>query len=187
MNKMLLIVDPQIDFISGSLPVPEAAQKMKKLANFLFVNHGEYKLKVVTADWHPKDHCSFKTNGGQWPEHCVQDTAGAAIEPFLLNVLMRTSGRLEILHKGDQSEREEYSIFQNEYSRARLERLIEEKEITQIDICGIAGDICVLNTLKDGVQKYGSSIFNVLTEFCPSLDGGEAILQAVTTLSVKSN
>ena len=31
MNKMLLLVDPQMDFISGSLPVPQAASKMSGL------------------------------------------------------------------------------------------------------------------------------------------------------------
>lgn len=186
MNTMLLIVDPQIDFISGTLQVPDAAEKIKSLANYVFIHHEKYKVKVVTADWHPLNHCSFKTNGGQWPVHCVQNTDGAAIDPFLLSVLKRTSGRLEILHKGDKPEREEYSVFQNKDSSACLDTIIREKNITQIDICGIAGDICVLNTLKDGIQKYGVSLFNVLTDFCPSLDDGKAISQAIDTLCVKS-
>ena len=64
MNKMLLIVDPQIDFISGTLPVPQAAPKMDALADYVREKAHEYKLKVLTADWHPYDHCSFKENGG---------------------------------------------------------------------------------------------------------------------------
>ena len=35
MNRLLLIVAPQIDFISGSLPVEGAAQAMEGLANYL--------------------------------------------------------------------------------------------------------------------------------------------------------
>ena len=30
-----MIVDPQIDFISGSLPVPDAAEKIKNLADYV--------------------------------------------------------------------------------------------------------------------------------------------------------
>ena len=32
-NSMLLVVDPQLDFISGSLPVPGAAEAMDRLAH----------------------------------------------------------------------------------------------------------------------------------------------------------
>ena len=49
------------------------------------------------------------------------------------------------------------------------------KDMDQVDVCGIAGDICVLNTLKDGIALYGKEKFNVLTDFCPSLDGGKAL------------
>ena len=45
-----------------------------------------------------------------------------------------------------------------------------------VDVCGIAGDVCVLNTLKDGIAIYGRSPqFNVLEEYCPSIDGGTAL------------
>ena len=68
MAKMLLIVDPQIDFINGSLPVPLAAEAMNELASYLKVVSGMYDVKVVSADFHPWNHCSFKENGGEWPE-----------------------------------------------------------------------------------------------------------------------
>ena len=34
---------------------------------------------IFTADWHPANHCSFKRNGGEWNDHCVQFSKGAAI------------------------------------------------------------------------------------------------------------
>ena len=61
--------------------------------------------------------------------------------------------------------------------------LIKKFNIKQIDICGIAGDVCVLNTLKDGIVLYGKEMFNVLEEFSPSLDGGKALKQAMTQLN----
>ena len=35
MNKMLLIVDPQVDFISGTLPVVGGAEAMDGLAEYV--------------------------------------------------------------------------------------------------------------------------------------------------------
>ena len=128
MKKLLLIVDPQIDFISGSLSVGGADEAMKKLGEYIGQHDGEYVLKVVTTDWHPYHHCSFKDQGGPWPAHCVQNTIGAAISEHLVAPLNETKG-----------------------------------------------DFCVLNTLKDGIALYGKEKFNVLTDFCPSLDGGKAL------------
>ena len=50
MNKMLLIVDTQVDFINGSLPVKGPAEAMGALAEYVR-NHGdEYTVKIVTSD-----------------------------------------------------------------------------------------------------------------------------------------
>ena len=116
MNRLLLIVDPQIDFITGTLPVPNAQEKMSALADFIKAHDGDYALKVITTDFHPFFHCSFKAQGGPWPQHCVQDSVGAAIFQPLLEAVYLTQGDVHILRKGDLKDREEYSIFKNEHS-----------------------------------------------------------------------
>ena len=79
MKKLLLIVDPQIDFITGTLPVAGAAEAMDALAKYVKEKGNEYNVKIVTADWHPYHHSSFADEGGMWPRHCVQHSVGAAI------------------------------------------------------------------------------------------------------------
>lgn len=64
MKKMLLIVDPQVDFITGTLPVPGAAVAMDALAEYVRAHGEEYSVKVVTSDWHPYHHNSFADEGG---------------------------------------------------------------------------------------------------------------------------
>ena len=129
MNRLLLIVDPQIDFISGSLPVPDAAAKMDLLADYIKNNNGKYVLKLVTTDWHPYDHCSFKENGGVWPKHCVHDSVGAAVYQALLDALYSTEGDVEVLRKGTNKDTEEYSIFKNSQSSSRIDVLIKKFNI----------------------------------------------------------
>ena len=64
MKKLLLIVDPQVDFITGSLPVGGAAKAMDALATYVKEQSEEYSVKIVTADWHPYHHSSFADEGG---------------------------------------------------------------------------------------------------------------------------
>lgn len=174
-RRMLLIIDPQIDFITGSLKVPGAEETMNALAEYIIKTDGEYVCKAVTVDWHPFRHCSFIENGGQWPMHCVQHTVGASVWPALIDPLYRTEGEVKIFRKGDKKNREEYSIFRNLTSIRNIDFLIHRLEIESIDICGIAGDVCVLHTLKGGIEVYGAPMFNVLEQFCPSIDGGAAL------------
>lgn len=179
MNRLLLIVDPQIDFINGSLPVPGAEAAMDALAAYVAAQDGQYAAKVVTCDFHPHDHCSFTANGGQWPEHCLAHSTGAAVWPGLLTSLYATSGPVEILCKGQCAQGEEYSIFKNAEARKRLQDIVAERGIERIDVCGLAGDVCVLQTLRDGVEIFGPQDFHVLRQFAPSLDGGVALSEFI--------
>ncbi len=181
MNKLLLIVDPQVDFISGTLPVPQASVAMDELCKYIVDNDGVYTYKIVTSDWHPFNHCSFAENGGLWPAHCVQHSVGAALYPPLIAPLHTTAGPVEVLHKGDSANVEEYSVFKNEAMALHIKKIVDTHRIEQIDICGIAGDICVLDTLKDGIELFGKSMFCVLPQFSPSLDGGAALNEYINS------
>jgi nicotinamidase/pyrazinamidase len=186
MNKLLIIVDPQIDFISGTLAVEGAAAAMQNLAEYIRQSDGTYAYKIVTTDWHPYNHCSFEAQGGPWPLHCVQNSIGAALYPSLIEPLFNTKGALKVLRKGTNQKTEEFSIFKNQASAGHLELIMKLKDIDQIDICGIAGDYCVLDTLKDGSKLYGKDKFNVLLPFCASIDGGTALNQYMKTERIKS-
>lgn len=175
MARALMIIDPQYDFIDGTLPVPGAENAMRKLATYLHERPEEWLLKIITCDFHPWDHCSFKTNGGEWPRHCVAFSHGSAIWSGLLEPVFGSPGNTHVLPKGETACKEEYSIFQAEGASRKLDVIFAEHKIDAIDICGIAGDICVLTTLKDGVARYGKNMFSVLTQFSPSLDGGKAL------------
>ncbi len=172
MNKLLLIVDPQVDFVTGSLPVPGAEESMLALSRFIAGHGADYRLCVITADWHPASHISFVENGGEWPRHCVAFSVGAAIfQPVYAEALSRCKTTL-VLTKGVDPGHEEYSIFANGKSARALDRLIKEYGIDHIDVCGLAGDVCVSNTLADAITRYGAGKLTVLTRFSPSIDGG---------------
>lgn len=183
-DRMLLIIDPQIDFISGSLPVPGAVEAMARLAEYIQANSGKYKVKIVTADYHPADHTSFVGNGGQWPAHCVAGTPGAAIDPAVYNALQATPGETYIFFKGLSRECEQYSIFDNSEAADDITRIVADNHIRQIDICGLAGDVCVLASLRDAMRILPAVSFRVRTAFAPSIDGGKKLSDFTTEHSI---
>lgn len=176
---MLLIVDPQIDFISGSLPVEGAGEAMDALAGYLKSHAQEYAVRVATSDWHPYHHVSFDREGGPWPPHCVQHSAGAALWPKLIEALNQADGGFTLLYKGDQTDREEYSIMQNSRSADVIDELVQTLRIGQIDLCGIAGNICVMNTAIDLLARYGASMLRILLPYTPSFDDGSKLQQFI--------
>ena len=80
MRKILVAVDLQNDFIDGSLAVPNAADVIP----IINAAKHDYDLVYFTLDWHCANHCSFNTNGGPWPPHCIHYTHGAALPDSLL-------------------------------------------------------------------------------------------------------
>lgn len=170
MKKVLIIVDPQNDFITGSLAVPGAEDKMIDLFNYLEENPKLFDRIYVTMDSHPIDHCSFVENGGIWPKHCVTDTLGWDIPNYLDEILWNFD--THFCRKGTNPNKEEYSIFENEEDGASLRIDLEEdlKESTEVYVCGIAGDYCVLETLK-GLVQFSDNII-VLNDYTASIDGG---------------
>lgn len=164
-KRILLIVDPQIDFINGSLPVPGADEAMDELSCYVNEYAGNYDIICVTCDRHNMQHCSFTEYGGEWPPHCIESSVGAAIWPPLMASLLKYSDKTHILYKGEDPSKDEYSIFQNPKGAAVLDSIISDNQIEEIDICGLAGDICVASTLKDGVNRYPEITFYTLENF----------------------
>lgn len=186
MKKMLLIVDPQIDFINGSLTVEGAEDAMNRLCDYIgSLGESEYKSIIITCDWHPSNHSSFK----EWPIHCVQHSVGAAIHEKLWKTINSSSSKVDIVKvytKGDEVKKEEYSVLQNIKNGSLLLKDITIEGIEQVDVCGIAGDFCVLNTIKDLVKYGHKEKLNVLLPFIASIDGGEKLNNFIKENQIKS-
>lgn len=183
MKKLLIIVDPQNDFVWGSLAVDGAKDVVRMLAMYL-TSDVEYNQIVVTADMHPDNHCSFKKYGGQWPSHCVRHEIGSGINNMVRSVLnVSYKDRYLVLDKGLDPDREEYSILKNTASMKRLLPYLLEAD--EIHICGIAGDFCVLETIKDLVRLEFTDQLVVLRNLVASTDGGEALDNYLKDHSIK--
>lgn len=174
-RKVLLIVDAQNDFIDGSLAVSGAAEAIYNLASSIAKKECEYDLVIMTMDWHPATHCSFTSNGGQWPVHCVEHTEGANIRQVLLDAINAAGVQSLALHKGTNEDREEYSIFKNQESSERLLEILLEDDVTDIDVCGIALDYCVINTIDDAIKHGLGKKMRLLKDYSPAIGDPDAV------------
>ncbi len=98
---------------------------------------------VATRDWHPPDHASFETEGGPWPVHCVQGTAGAEFHPGL------ERERIDhVVEVGSGRDDEGYSGFEG----SDLEDYLRDNSIERLVVTGIATDYCVRATVLDACR-----------------------------------
>lgn len=172
-KKVLLIIDPQFDFVRGSLKVDNADIIMRNLRNYIENFYENYDKIIITKDWHPKNHISFK----DWPMHCVAHSKGSEICEELCDIITDDRFSVRVLTKGTGQNTEEYSIMQNYISGLSIKRTMSFSEISAIDVCGIAGDFCVYETVKDLIpvaKEFGKHI-NVLTQFIAFIEDKEKL------------
>lgn len=187
-QRLLIIVDPQIDFTTGSLAVAGGPEAIDRLAQAL--NNGlaeNYQMIFVTQDFHPANHCSFVEQGGVFPPHCVQETEGVKNYPALQDALNNVVGtEVEYLLKGNNADVEEFSIMKNEKSGTHVKDMIDRKQYAGIDICGIASDYCVYETLKDLLGFYPAEKIRVATNCVAAVADNELLPNFMTEKGVEA-
>ncbi|MBC6489761.1 bifunctional nicotinamidase/pyrazinamidase [Flavihumibacter stibioxidans] len=167
--KALILVDIQNDFLpGGSLAVPEG-DAIIPLTNQL---QEYFDLVIATQDWHPANHKSFASNhsgkkpydvidlhGIQqilWPDHCVQGSSGADFPKSL------EMNKAEIiLRKGTDPEIDTYGAFYDNghLKSTGLAGYLREKNVQEIYLTGLAGDICVYYSALDGLAENFTTFF----------------------------
>jgi len=141
-SEALLIIDFQNDFTPGGALAVRDGDEIAGRLNELAADP-RFDLVVATRDWHPPDHGSFEDQGGPWPPHCVQDTAGAELHDALERARVDV-----VLDKGQNAATEGYSGFEE----TGLEGLLRDRGVERITIAGLATDYCVKNTALDGLR-----------------------------------
>ncbi|MBS1170319.1 MAG: nicotinamidase [Burkholderiaceae bacterium] len=170
----LLIVDVQNDFLpGGSLAVAGGDQVVPVLNRYIGIFVRASLPVIATRDWHPRDHCSFESNGGIWPDHCVQGTQGADFSPGLA----LPSSTL-VVSKDTLPLQSTYSCFKQTDMAGRLRAM----GVKRLFIGGIATDYCVLHTAIDALAA--GFVVMLLTDAIRAVDlhagDGELALRDMT-------
>lgn len=186
MKKVLVIVDPQNDFITGNLSVVGAREAIQAIiAEIMWEVYDEI---FVTLDFHPIDHCSFKVNGGEWPSHCIEYTWGSAIPANLSAALIATARdkktKIHFITKGTFRDKEEYGAFGDSLPLPKFMLDFSTKDACSITVCGIAGDYCVLETTSN-ILKMGKENITMYLTGIASIDGGAKLSEFIEENNLK--
>ena len=193
MTKALLLIDIQNGFCpGGNLPVTDG-DAVVPIANRL-IEKGGYDLVVASQDWHPANHGSFASQhpgkkpfdmgelSGQpqvmWPDHCVQGTPDAEFHPSLD---MRRVDHVQ--RKGENPAVDSYSAFRDNDKTALtgLSDWLKSKNVTELDLMGLATDYCVRFSALDAVEMLPGVKVRLIADGCRGIDpkGVEEALAAM--------
>ena len=137
MNKILIVVDMQNDFVSGSLGTAEARDIVTNVRTKLDSFDGDV---IFTRDTHNEDY--LKTNEGKHlpVEHCIKGSWGWEIidelKPYVKKVIDKPT-----------------------FGSTELVEYLKTKNYDSFELCGLCTDICVVsNALLIKANLYEAKV-----------------------------
>ncbi|MFJ8671333.1 isochorismatase family protein [Streptomyces sp. NPDC093589] len=161
MHRALIVVDLQNDFCEGgSLAVAGGADVAAAITDYVGQSAGScYRYVVASRDHHidPGDHFSdLPDYEHTWPVHCVAGTEGSGFHPNFAPAV--ASGAIDaVFDKGAYTGA--YSGFEgSDENGSPLAQWLRERDVTEVDVVGIATDHCVrataLDALREGLRTH---------------------------------
>ncbi|MCW9466690.1 bifunctional nicotinamidase/pyrazinamidase [Klebsiella michiganensis] len=176
-QRALLLVDLQNDFCAGgALAVPQGDSTVDVANQLIAWSTARGETVVASQDWHPANHGSFASQHQVepytqseldglaqtfWPDHCVQNSEGAALHP-----LLKQQDIAAVFHKGENPAIDSYSAFfdNGHRQKTQLDAWLRERGISELTVLGLATDYCVKFTVLDALN-LGYTV-NVITDGC---------------------
>ncbi|WP_418957313.1 isochorismatase family protein [Streptomyces tritici] len=156
MHRALIVVDVQNDFCEGgSLAVTGGADVAAAVTDLVADAAGAvYRHVVATRDHHIDPGGHFAADPDyvhSWPAHCVAGTEGVGFHPNFAPAV--ASGAIDaVFDKGAYEAA--YSGFEGRDENGEtLAQWLRDREVTEVDVVGIATDHCVRATALDAARE----------------------------------
>ncbi|THC47523.1 isochorismatase family protein [Streptomyces sp. A1499] len=166
MRRALIVVDVQNDFCEGgSLAVAGGADVAAAITELIGQAPACYRHVVATRDHHVDPGAHFSDHPDyvdSWPPHCVAGTEGVGFHPNFAPAV--ASGAIDaVFDKGAHSAA--YSGFEGvDENGLSLAEWLRAREITEVDVVGVATDHCVRATALDAAREgFGTTVLLDLT------------------------
>ncbi|MFF1838889.1 isochorismatase family protein [Streptomyces sp. NPDC058231] len=178
MHRALIVVDVQNDFCEGgSLAVAGGADVAAAITDLIGEAQAGYRHVVATRDHHvdPGTHFSAQPDfEHSWPPHCVAGTEGVGFHPNFAPAV--ASGAIDtVFDKGAYAAA--YSGFEGlDENGVGLAQWLRDREVTEVDVVGIATDHCVRATALDAVREgFTTHVLLELTAGVAAASTGRAL------------
>ena len=128
MKKLLIVVDMQNDFVSGSLGSEDAAAIVENVVEKVKQAESENTEIIFTRDTHGEDYLNTQEGRHLPVVHCVKGTHGWEIVDELLPYVK------EVVDKPT-------------FGSLELADIVREKGYTDVEVVGLCTDICVVSNV----------------------------------------
>ena len=139
MDKILIIIDMQTDFIDGALGSPEAQAIVPKVCEK--IKNWDSEKIIYTLDSHEPEFYKNTEEGQKIPKHCIYGKKGWYLIDDIQDALT--------LYEFKMPSAQTWAIDKNTFgSISELPSLIEAlipNNPFEIHICGLCTDICVIS------------------------------------------
>lgn len=136
MSKVLVVVDMQNDFITGSLGTQEAQAVVPAVAEKIRCRKAEGYEVIVTMDTHGPDYLDTQEGRNLPVEHCIRESTGWQLQE-------------DIAREAGDCRRYEKVTFGSK----ELARDLAEERPERIEFVGLCTDICVVSNVL-GVKAW---------------------------------
>ena len=128
MDKLLVVVDMQVDFVTGSLGSPEAQQIVPQVVEKVKQALENENTVVYTMDSHEEDYLETFEGRNLPIKHCIEGTGGWELIPELKGLLP-----------------EFHQFRKSTFGSLDLIWEYQKKFFSEIEVCGVCTDICVVS------------------------------------------
>lgn len=168
-TKVLIVVDMQVDFISGSLANPAAAAIVEPMAEYIKNFEGQI---IFTRDTHFKSYLKTQEGRNLPIEHCIFATTGWHIREELWHVPVNGS-----------------VCVADKYSFGDIEELDDllDAHTDEIYLCGTCTDICVISVALNLKARYPEVKIYCIADLCAGLtpEKHEAALEVMRSCQIE--
>ena len=128
MKKLLIVVDYQVDFVSGSLGFPAALDLEERIIDKVLEYENNGDDVIFTLDTHYENY-SQTMEGVKLPiSHCIKNTLGHDIYGGVKELAM--------IHK----------VFEKEtFGSSKLFDYLKDTSYDEVELCGVVTNICVIS------------------------------------------
>ena len=153
MKKLLIVVDYQVDFVSGSLGFPRALELEEKITDKIleFENNGDEV--IFTLDTHYDDYDNTIEGKNLPVIHCIKGTSGHEIYGSVKG--------LSYNHK---------CFLKETFGSKELMSYLLENHYDEVYLCGVVTNICVISNAVIAKSALPNSEIFILKDLVASND-----------------
>lgn len=159
MRKALIVVDMQNDFITGSLANKDAQKIVYKMADYIKDFDGDV---FFTLDTHDKNYLNTQEGKKLPVVHCVENSIGWGLHPIIQKAIIKK--KKENKYSVERVMKETFGSIP--LTACMMFQEIQKEPYTDIEICGVCTDICVISNAIILKASFPEANIKVLRDLC---------------------